>query len=172
MTDMTYNKKEQVIRVGSGRFMEMCDISIPVTYQKIEETCHAEGYSLIYVAIDNQLAGAIELVPTIRPEAQEITRELRKRHISTYIISGDHEAPTQKLAETLGIDHFFAEVLPQDKANLIEQLQNKGKSVCFIGDGINDSIALKTAHVGISMRGASTIATDTAGIILMDGRFA
>ncbi len=118
------------------------------------------------------MIGAIELHPTIRPEAKEIIRELQERNISIYIISGDHKKPTKKLAEALGIEHYFAEVLPQDKASLLSQLQDEGKSVCFVGDGINDSIALKQANVSISLRGASTIATDTAGIILMDGRFA
>ena len=84
------------------------------------------------------------------------------------IISGDHRQPTQQLAQELGIDEYFAETLPENKAKLIEKLQQAGKSVCFIGDGINDSIALKKAHVSISLRGTSTIATDTAQVILMD----
>jgi P-type E1-E2 ATPase len=71
------------------------------------------------------------------------------------------------LADILGIDDYFAPVLPQEKAALIEKLQNAGKIVCYIGDGINDSIALKKANVSISLSGASTIATDTAQIILM-----
>lgn len=159
----------QIVLVGSARYMAMCDIMVDDDYQKIEAKSHAEGSSFVYVAVDNQLAGAIELTPTIRPEALEITKELCQRNVDMYIISGDHQRPTQRLAQSLGIDHYFAEVLPQDKASIIEQLQNEGKSVCFVGDGINDSIALKTAQVGISMRGASTIATDTAGIVLMDG---
>ena len=158
-----------LIRVGSDRFMAMEGISIPAEIEKIKEACHTEGHTLIYVAINDHLGGAIELVPTLRPEARQITRELRKRNIRMAIISGDHQKPTQKLAQSLGIDDYFAEVLPQDKATLIEQLQQEGKSVCFIGDGINDSIALKKANVSISMRGASTAATDSAAIILMDG---
>jgi len=158
-----------LIRVGSGRFMMMEGISIPADIKKIQEICHTEGHTLIYVAINDHLGGAIELVPTIRPEAKQIISEFRKRKIDMVIISGDHQKPTQKLAQSLGINHYFAEVLPQNKAILIEQLQQEGKSVCFIGDGINDSIALKKANVSISMRGASTAATDTAAIILMDG---
>ena len=85
----------------------------------------------------------------------------------TYIISGDHTTPTAKLAAQLGIDHYFAEVLPQDKAAIIEQLQASGRMVAYIGDGINDSIALKQAAVSISISGASAIAVDTAQVILM-----
>jgi Cu2+-exporting ATPase len=85
-----------------------------------------------------------------------------------YIISGDHEAPTKRLAAELGIEHYFAETLPEKKASLIAKLQEEGKSVCYVGDGINDAIALKKAKVSISLRGAATIATDTAQVILMD----
>lgn len=158
-----------LVRVGSTRFMEMEGIAIPDEIKTIEGACHAEGNSFVYVALDNQLGGAIELHPTVRPEAKELVRTLQKRNIEIVIISGDHEAPTKKLAQSLGIDQYFAQVLPQDKAQRIEELQEQGKSVCFVGDGINDSIALKKANVSISLSGASTIATDTAGIILMDG---
>ncbi len=85
------------------------------------------------------------------------------------IISGDLEEPTRQLATVLGIDHYFAQVLPEDKAALVEQLQAQGRTVCFVGDGINDSIALKKANASISLSGAATIATDTAQMVLMDG---
>ena len=163
---------EKLIRIGSGRFMEMEGIGLPAGYEKMEEESHAQGHSLVYVAINDQLGGAIELVPTIRPEAKAIITSLRQRNISIVIISGDHEKPTQKLAEELGIDNYFAETLPENKASLIANLQEEGRKVCFVGDGINDGVALKKANVSISLRGASTVATDTAGIILMDGRFA
>lgn len=158
-----------VIKIGSTRFMEIEGIPVGGKMREIQKSCHQQGYSLVYVAIDGQLAGAIELHPTIRPEAKEIIAQLRQRNLSLYIISGDHDTPTQKLAAELGIDHYFAETLPENKADLIAGLQEEGKSVCFVGDGINDSIALKKANVSISLSGASTIATDTAGIILMDG---
>jgi Cu2+-exporting ATPase len=160
--------ENKLVRVGSERFMEIEGIAIPVSIKRIQESTHQEGFSLVYVAIDKQLGGAIELMPTIRPEALTIVNQLRERDISLVIISGDHEQPTRKLAQKLGIDNYEASVLPQDKASLIEELQEKGKSVCFVGDGINDSIALKKANVSISLSGASSIATDTASIILMD----
>ncbi len=158
-----------VIRVGSERFMQMCTIQVPHQIQQEQARCHAEGYSLVYVAIDQQLAGAIELRPTIRPEAKEVIRTLRTHGKSLVIISGDQEAPTRRLAQELGIDNYFANTLPENKATLVQQLQEEGRSVCFVGDGINDAIALKQAHVSISLRGATTIATDTAQIVLMEG---
>lgn len=165
---MTVNISNRLIRVGSVRFMDMEKIAIPEEMHLLITACHEFGRSLVMVAIDNQLAGAIELHATIRPEVKNIIHNLRQRQMSLYIISGDHEKPTQQLAQELEIDNYFADVLPENKANLIEQLQNEGKVVCFVGDGINDSIALKKAHVSISLQGASTIAMDTAQVILMD----
>ena len=83
-------------------------------------------------------------------------------------MSGDQKQPTQKLAETLGMEGYFYEILPQEKANLVEKLQNEGKVVGFVGDGINDTIAMKKADISISLSGASSIATDVAQIILME----
>ncbi len=161
---------DTVIRVGSARFMTKEAIQMSEEAVRIiQEQAEAEGASLVYVAVADRLAGVIELQPTLRPEAQAILQQLRERHLETYIISGDHEPPTRQLAEELGIDHYFAETLPENKATLVEKLRTEGKFVCFVGDGINDSIALKTAQVSISLRGASTAATDTAQIILMDG---
>ncbi|MGB5736155.1 MAG: HAD-IC family P-type ATPase, partial [Thiohalocapsa sp.] len=85
------------------------------------------------------------------------------------IISGDHEEPTRRLAAQLGIKHYFSETLPAEKAAVISRLRNSGRFVAYIGDGINDAIALKQANVSISLKGASTAATDTAQVILMDG---
>ncbi len=121
------------------------------------------------MAVDDRLAGVVELRPTIRSEAQAVIRQLKARGIRLYIISGDHVEPTRSLAAQLGIDDYFAEVLPEQKAGLVEQLQQAGSFICFIGDGINDAIALKKAQVSISISGASTIATDTAQIVLMNG---
>jgi Cu2+-exporting ATPase len=122
----------------------------------------------VYVAFEDKLAGAIELRPTLRPEANEVVQKLKNLGLTLYIISGDQAAPTQALASELGIDHYFAEVLPQDKSGMVQKLQKEGRRVCFVGDGINDAIALKQADVSVSLRGASSLATNTAQIILMD----
>jgi Cu2+-exporting ATPase len=121
------------------------------------------------IAVDNELGGALELRASIRPEVGGIVRGLRERGIKHIaIISGDHEAPTRKLAKELGMDRYFAQVLPADKADYVEQLQREGRKVCFVGDGINDAIALKKANVSISLRGATSIATDTAHVVFME----
>lgn len=158
---------DKIICVGSARFMKMQGVEIPTTIEILTEYAHNNGYSLVHIAINKVLEGTIELHPTVRPEAKAIIRELQANKKTCYIISGDHERPTRHLAKQLGIDHYFAEVLPEDKADLVMGLQKQKHTVCFIGDGINDAIALKKADVSISIRGASTIATDTAQIVLM-----
>jgi len=157
------------VQVGSARFMEREGLVIPDLLSAAQANCHAYGHSLVLVSIDGAVVGAIELRATIRPEAKATIHALRQRGIkSIYIISGDHTLPTQKLAAELGIDAYFAETLPEEKATIIEQLQQTGKRICYVGDGINDAIALKQASVSISLRGASTVATDAAQVILMD----
>lgn len=160
----------QKVRVGSSRFMELENLEMPLSLYAQQERCHINGHSLVLVAVDDTVVGAIELMPTIRAEASQVIESLHELGIKeTYIISGDHEMPTRKLAHSLGIDHYYAQVLPQDKANIIQELQDAGKTVCYIGDGINDSIALKQAAVSVSLSGASNIAVDTAQVIMMHG---
>jgi Cu2+-exporting ATPase len=105
------------------------------------EPIYQQGHSVVMVVVNNDIVGAIEIKPTIR-----------------------HEIP-----EKLGMAGFFAEVLPEGKSEIVSTLQKQGRKVCFIDDGINDTIAMKQADVSISLQGASTIATDTADIILMNG---
>lgn len=160
----------QDIYVGSARFMQICGIAIPTEMQAHLTHCHEQGQSLVMVAVNKKLIGGIQLLPTIRSEAKQVIAQLKahKNITATYIISGDHEIPTQKLAQELGIDHHFSGVLPTEKADIIDKLKEEGRFICYIGDGINDSIALKKSHVSISLSGASSIATDTAQIVLMD----
>ena len=166
---LTVTIEGHVIHIGSVRFLEQEDINIPDELRTTQKYCQDQGSPMIAVAIDDNAVGAIELVAAIRSGTKELIHELTHEYgiKSTYIISGDHEAPTRQLAEELNITHYFAEVLPEEKAALIKKLQQEGKSVCYVGDGINDSIALQEADVSVSIRGASTVATDAAQIVLM-----
>ena len=167
---ITVEIEGEMVRVGSRRFMEMENIPFPESLTKDLARIHDDGHSFVSIAIGDKLAGILELRSSNRPEAQEIIAGLRARGVKQIaIISGDHERPTRALAEHLGVDRYFAEVLPQEKARYVELLQKEGRTVCFVGDGINDSIALKRADVSISLRGASSVATDTAQVIFMEG---
>jgi heavy metal translocating P-type ATPase len=166
---ITVEIEGEVIRVGSKRFLAMERIPIPAELEHDLARMHTEGNSFVTVAVGDHLAGVLELRSSHRPEAEDIVDGLRAQGVKHLaIISGDHEAPTRRLSEQLGMDRYFAEVLPQEKARYVELLQREGRTVCFVGDGINDSIALKKANVSISLRGASTIATDTAQIVFME----
>ena len=156
------------IWVGSERFMRQEGIALPQLLQPIQSRCAALGHSLVYVAVDGTLAGVLELQPTVRPEAQLVIAQLQRQGLTLYILSGDQVEPTRHLAERLGIKDYFANVLPTEKAQFVADLQTQGRKVCFVGDGINDTIALKQAQVSISLAGATTIATDTAQIVLME----
>lgn len=166
---ITVDVDGHTVRVGSARFMEHEGIYLPAELERETENIHDEGNSLIMVGVDNALGGAIEMRAADRPEVEEVIAGLRARgakHLA--IISGDHDRPTRNLEERLGMDRYFAEVLPEDKAKYVEVLQKEGRTVCFVGDGVNDSIALKKANVSISLRGASSIATDTAQVVFME----
>jgi Cu2+-exporting ATPase len=159
---------DKMIRVGSARFMEMEHIEFSAEMRELQRACAAQGYSLVWVAVSQQVSGALELHATVRSEAKQVIERLRQRNLRLYILSGDQQEPTRRLAEELGIDNFIANTLPEGKAAAIERLQTEGRRVCFVGDGINDAIALKKANVSISLQGATTIAIDTAQIVLID----
>ena len=166
---VTVGVEGYVVHVGSARFMAHEGIQLPAGLDREIERVHDEGHSLIMVGVDGALGGALELKAAQRSEAQTVIDGLRARGAKQLvIISGDRDRPTRNLARKLGMDRYFAEVLPQDKARYVETLQKEGRKVCFIGDGVNDSIALKQANVSISLRGASSIATDTAEIVFME----
>ncbi len=162
--------KNKVIKVGSSRFMTTEGIVIQEIIKKAMDDIHAQGGSLVMVAINDKIEGAIELQPTLRPEIKTIISGLRQRGIKHMaIVSGDHKHPTRKFAAELGMDDYYYETLPEDKAKIVEKLQQEGRSVCFIGDGVNDAVAMKKATVSISLRGATCIATDLAQVVFMDG---
>ena len=159
----------RLVRIGSRRFLEQEGLEVRGPIREALQKSYDQGRTMVLVALDDRIAGGVELHAPVRPEVRDVIRGLRERgveHIA--IISGDHEAPTKALAESLGVDRHFAQILPADKAQRVEALQKEGRKVCFIGDGINDSIALKTADVSISLRGASSLATDTAHVVFLE----
>jgi Cu2+-exporting ATPase len=162
--------QNQEILVGNDQLLISEQISIPQEIQSIQTRCFQDGHSLVYVSIEGKIAGGIEIHATIRPETKKVVSDLQRRGMDIYIISGDNENPTRYLAHQLGLtdQSYYFGVLPQDKAKLIQSFQKKGKKICYIGDGINDGIALKQSNVSCSLSGATSIAIDTAQIILMN----
>jgi len=158
----------RLIHIGSLRYMEMKGIPVSAETKDFIKELLSKGNTFVFIAIGQQLEGILELSPTIRPEAKAVINALKAKKIECCIISGDHFLPTEQLALELGITNFHAEVLPEDKAEFVRGFQKQKRKVCFIGDGINDSIALKQADMSISLNGATAIATDIAQVILIN----
>ena len=159
----------RTIHVGSARFMEAEGITLTDAATCLQTEIHSHGHSLVMVAVDSVVIGFIELEAALRPEVEAVFDSLRKagvKHIS--IVSGDHKVPTQKLAQLLGADSFFSEILPEDKADIVQKFQADGHTVCFVGDGVNDTIAMQQSDLSISLHGGTALAMDVADIILVD----
>lgn len=164
----------EFLKVGSRRYMDAENIPLPPEAAEIMARVHEQGGSVIFAALGEQLIGLLALQARPRAEAMAVIRTLREQRgiQEIYLISGDHEAPTRALAHELGIENYFAEVLPQDKARYVKQLQDRGLKVAMVGDGINDTVGLSQADFSISLRGAADAATDVADIVMMDGNLA
>jgi heavy metal translocating P-type ATPase len=157
------------IRVGSGRFMGAEGIAVPTAARTLEQAIHRRGHSLVLVAVDTAIVGVIELKARLRPEVPAVIARLREqgvRHIA--IVSGDHAAPTRQLGAEIGADEVFAEVLPEQKADIVRRCKEGGQRVCFVGDGVNDALAMQAADLSISLSGATTLAQDMADIVLLE----
>jgi len=158
------------VHLGSLRFLTMENIDFPATVEDFINEAHEQGFSVIALAINREIAGIIEIRPTVRPEIKEIIESLKKSGVNQLaIVSGDQQEPTKRLSKHLGMDDYFYQVLPEEKADIVEKLQAKGKKVCFIGDGVNDALAIKKADVSISLRGASSVAVDLSDIVFLNG---
>jgi Cu2+-exporting ATPase len=157
-----------IISVVSERFLERQGIAIPLCAETVQAYSHQRGHSLVYVVSDTTVLGVIELAPTVRPESRQLVNQLQQLGKTVWIVSGDHEQPTRWLSHRLQTDAYYANMLPPDKASLVARLQNEGKTVCFVGDGMNDALALKQADVSISLSSAAGLALDTAQIIVPD----
>lgn len=134
--------------------------------EKIDQLS-AQGKTVIYVMIEDQLQGAIALADIIRPESREAIAKLKSMGIQCMMLTGDNKKVAQWVANEIGLDDYFAEVLPQDKVNKIKEVQSRGLLVAMTGDGVNDAPALAQADVGIAIGAGTDVAIETADIILV-----
>lgn len=135
----------------------------------ILNTLQTEGKTVIIVEIDGKRVGLIALADTIKDESIAAIKSLRHKGIRVIMLTGDNVGVAEHIAKEAGIDTVIAEVLPQEKAGKIKELQNEGKVVAMVGDGINDAPALVQAHVGIAMATGTDIAIESAGVTLLHG---
>jgi Cu2+-exporting ATPase len=126
-----------------------------------------QGKTVVYVLIDNKLVGAIALADIIREESKEAIAKLKEMNIKPMMLTGDNNQVAKWVAEEVGIEEYFAEVLPQDKSNKIKEVQARGLVVAMTGDGVNDAPALAQADIGIAIGAGTDVAIETADIILV-----
>jgi len=126
-----------------------------------------QGKTVVFIIIDGRLQGAIALADTIRPESKEAVARLRAMGISCLMLTGDNRQVAKWVADEIGLDEYFAEVLPQEKAAKIRAVQSRGLTVAMVGDGVNDAPALAQADVGIAIGAGTDVAVETADIILV-----
>ena len=143
-------------------------------YLKENKIALPEGFTandaetIVFVIINDQLAGYVALSDEIRPESKEAIQTLKQNGIKSILLTGDNNKVAKSVSETLGMESFIAEVLPHQKLEKIKDLQSKGEFVAMTGDGVNDAPALAQADVGIAVGSGSDIAAETAGIVLVN----
>lgn len=157
----------KTVRAGNLKLLE--DMTISRTLAAAAGKYLLDGCTVIYLAIDDTLAGYIVLSDTVRQESPEMIRRIHALGVQPVLLTGDHQNAADVIGKQLGIREIHANCLPEDKLNQIGAFQKLGNDVCMIGDGINDAPALKKANVGIAMGGVgSDIAVDAADIALVD----
>lgn len=150
------------IKVVSPGYLKEKNIALPGNYNAdATET-------VVFVLINDKLAGYVALSDTLRPESSEAIQILHDNKIKSVLLTGDNKQVAETVANKLGMSSFFAEVLPHEKLKKIKELQDKGEFVAMTGDGVNDAPALAQANVGIAVGSGSDIAAETAGIVLVN----
>jgi len=151
---------------GNRRLMEGAGIDVASVGADMERY-QADGKTAMLLACDGELAAVIAVADTIKPEALEAVRALRAEGVEVVMLTGDNARTATAIGRALQIDRVIADVLPSDKARVIKELQQAGKVVAMVGDGVNDAPALATADIGIAIGSGSDVAKETGGIILV-----
>ncbi len=156
------------ILVGNKVHLNNQAVQIPENLLEQSQSLLAEGKTLVYIASEGETIGAIALSDALRPDAQTTIKSLQNKGIEIVLVTGDQPEVAQKIAQELGILKVYAGITPQGKAEIIKSLQqSRQELVGMIGDGLNDAPALAQSDLGISLSGATDIAQDAAGVILM-----
>lgn len=157
------------VLLGSRHFVEEDEgVSVAVGHEAAERLAR-EGKSILYLAVGGKLAGLLGIEDPVRAEAKAVIAALHERGVKeVWMLTGDDERTARVVAETLGIDHYRAGILPADKAAVVTALKEKGAKVLMVGDGVNDSPALSASDVGVTLRDGADIAQEVADVVLTE----
>ncbi len=158
----------KTLHCGSEKYLMGQGISIPEEVRASLETLRSQGKASVIATVDGVCAGVIAMSDVLRPDAKSMIEELHKTHTSAVLLTGDNRRTAAYFAGKVGISKVRADLLPEEKVSNLVQMQQEGKVLCMIGDGVNDAPALKTASVGVAMGGlGSDIAVEASDIVLM-----
>ena len=150
------------VKVVSPGYLKEKNISLPSDYKVDDKE------TVVFLIVDDALAGYIALSDKIRPESAEAIATLKENNIKSILLTGDNNKVAKSVSESLGMESYIGEVLPHQKLEKIKELQSKGEFVAMTGDGVNDAPALAQADIGIALGSGSDIAAETAGIVLVN----
>lgn len=158
----------RAVLCGTAAWLSGNGVELSGSATEAADKVRGEGKAVVFVAVDGRAAGFIALADVVRPGAKEAVADLAAAGVRPCLMTGDHAATARFVARDLGIDDVRAEMLPSDKAKVVEEIEAGGAVACMVGDGVNDAVALKTASVGIAMGGVgSDIAVEAADIALV-----
>ncbi|MGD9143799.1 MAG: heavy metal translocating P-type ATPase, partial [Dehalococcoidia bacterium] len=164
--EATVNKRS--VLLGNLKLMKERGITTAEVEAEVDEL-QKDGKTVIFLAVDKELSGIIGLADTLKPGARETVEKLRRRGIEVAMITGDNRNTASAIARAAGIDRVLSEVLPENKADEIRKLQDEGRIVAMVGDGINDAPALAQADVGVAIGTGTDVAMETGDITLISG---
>ncbi len=155
------------IAVGGTRLLQIKQAKVPEELQRNIEQANRDGKTVIYVFQDTAVIGVITMADIIREESKQAVNQLKELGVKVAMITGDSQGVATYVARELGLDEYFAEVLPEHKADKVKELQKRGNKVAMVGDGVNDAPALTQADVGIAIGAGTDVAIESAGIVLV-----
>ncbi|WP_176167420.1 heavy metal translocating P-type ATPase [Mesobacillus jeotgali] len=156
------------VYVGTRKLMDREGI-VYNKYDEMLEKLETEGKTAMLIAINNQVNGIVAVADTVKETAKTAIEDLKSMGIEVYMLTGDNKRTAKAIAAQVGVEHVIAEVLPEEKANHVKELQLKGKKVAMVGDGINDAPALAVADIGIAIGTGTDVAIEAADVTILGG---
>ena len=152
--------------LGNRKLMDENDVEVG-ELSEVSDRLAAEGKTPMYIAIEEEIAGIIAVADTVKETSFKAIEKLHRMGLEVAMITGDNKRTAEAIAKEVGIDRVLSEVLPEDKANEVKKLQEEGRKVAMVGDGINDAPALAQADIGIAIGSGTDVAMESADIVLM-----